>query len=74
MISKSRSEVETRSVPAKLLRIRQVAEALSCSEWKVRQLLWGGVLPFVRIGRAHRVELSEVEAFIARNRDRCGSN
>ena len=50
---------------SELLKVKQVAERLNCSEPYVYALVDRRELPCVRLGRAIRVEASAVERFIS---------
>jgi excisionase family DNA binding protein len=61
----------TSAKPAKrLLRVKEAAEFLSLSPWKVRQLAQDGKLPVVRScdGGAWRIDVLDLNAFIERNK------
>ena len=51
-----------------LLMVRQVAERLACSEWKVWDMIHKGELRSIKVGRLERIDPRDVEAFIGRNR------
>jgi len=44
-----------------LLTVAQAAAALGLTQWAVRTAIWDGALPAVRIGRAVRVKLEDLE-------------
>jgi excisionase family DNA binding protein len=57
--------------PAKrLLRVREAAEYLSVSAWKLRRLVQDGLLPIVqdRDGGVWRVDVRDLDNFIERNK------
>ena len=57
--------------PAKrLLRIREAAECLSLSPWKLRRLVQDGLLPVVQAseGGAWRIDVRDLDSFIERNK------
>ena len=65
----SKQDDERSLAPAALLlKTREAAKALSLSERMVWQLTNSGELPSVRIGRALRIAVEDLEAFIARRR------
>jgi len=51
-----------------LFDLHETARVLNVSAWTVRDLIWRGDLPSVRVGRLVRVDRRDVEAFIAKNR------
>jgi excisionase family DNA binding protein len=53
--------------PDPLLPVRAAAEYLGLKEWHVGELLRTGTIPSVRLGRALRVRVSALEAYIAAN-------
>jgi len=61
-------QVPTDATPERrlLLRIGDVAEALSISRTKVYALIQGGELPVVRIGRSVRVSTAALHEWISR--------
>lgn len=54
----------------RLLRVKEAAEYLSLSPWKVRQLAQDGLLPVVRSceGGAWRIDVRDLDAFIEQNK------
>jgi excisionase family DNA binding protein len=54
----------------RLLRVREAAEYLSISAWKLRRLVQDGLLPIVqdRDGGAWRVDVRDLDGFIERNK------
>jgi len=61
----------TLTKPAKrLLRVREAAEYLSVSPWKLRRLVQDGLLPIVqdREGGAWRVDIRDLDSFIERTK------
>ncbi len=49
--------------PCQLMTVTQAAAELGMTEWAVRTAIWDGALPAVRIGRAMRVKLEDLEAW-----------
>ena len=47
--------------PCQLTTVAQAAAALGLTQWAVRTAIWDGALPAVRIGRAVRVKLEDLE-------------
>lgn len=58
------------SLSKRLLRVREAAEYLSLSPWKLRRLVQDGLLPIVQSseGGAWRVDMRDLDAFIDRNK------
>ena len=52
----------------RLLDVRDVAEILGTSVWTVRNLYWSGELPYVRVGRLLRFDVSDLEEWIRENK------
>jgi excisionase family DNA binding protein len=52
----------------RLRSIRDTAEYLGVSTWTVREMIWRGELPHVRIGRRILLDIRDLEAFIARKK------
>jgi excisionase family DNA binding protein len=64
---------ETRSlvqpvIPKRLYTIEEAAIYLGRTVWSVRELIWGGVLPSVRVGRRVHLDLNDLNLFIDRHR------
>ena len=57
--SKSREDVRPR-----LLSVRQAAAYLGISHWTVRELVWKGELPEVRLGRRLLLDLRDLDRLI----------
>jgi excisionase family DNA binding protein len=57
-------------VTKRLYSIREAAEYLSLSTWTVRELIWKGTLPHVRLGRRILVDLQDLDALIRCNKIR----
>lgn len=53
------------NAPPRLLRVPEVAEALAVKPGTIRSWIASRRLPVVRLGRAVRVRLEDVEAIIA---------
>lgn len=58
----------TRHTP-QLLTLEQAAEVLALSTKSVRRLVWDGQLPAVRLGSRLRIEIRDLESFIAAHRE-----
>ena len=58
------------SFAKRLLRIREAAEYLSLSPWKLRRLIQDGRLPIVQAseGGAWRIEVRDLDSFIERHK------
>ena len=54
----------------RLLNIKDAAEYLARSEWAVRELIWKGRLPAVRIDRRIQLDLPDLDALIDSNKVR----
>ncbi len=52
----------------RLYDVNQAGDFLGVSGWSVREMIWRGDLPHVRVGRLIRVDLRDLENYIARNR------
>ncbi len=52
-----------------LLTFIEVAGMLNCSKPTVERLVYEGVLPSIKIRRATRFHIADVEAFIAKQKD-----
>lgn len=50
----------------RLLTLRDAAAILQVSVWSVREIIWRGDLPEVRIGRCIRIDPADLDDYIAR--------
>lgn len=57
----------------KLVKVQDAADAMSLSRSKVYQLIASQELAVVKIGKSARIEMSELERFIARMRGEEGA-
>ena len=67
LLGKNRSETPTISETGRLLRAKEVAEALQVSRALAYQMMRRNEIPTVRIGTAVRVRRSDLEEFIKRS-------
>ena len=59
---------DTNQPEALLVDIKTAAKLLSATPWAIRSLLWGGEIPFVRIGKKHLIDPADLRAYIQRNK------
>ena len=52
----------------RLYSIREASEYLGRTEWSVRELVWKGELPCVRIGRRVHIDIFDLNQLIDRNK------
>ncbi len=52
-----------------LLDIHGAARALSTTPWAVRSLLWDKQIPFIKIGRKHLIDPTDLRKFIERSKE-----
>jgi len=66
----SQSVITKPSLAKRLLRVREAAEYLSLSPWKLRRLIQDGLLPIVQAseGGAWRVDVRDLDSFIEQNK------
>lgn len=57
----------------KLLRVYEAADVLSLSRSKVYELIAAGEIAVIKIGKSARIEMSELERFIAKLRGEGGN-
>lgn len=50
---------------ARVLSLREAAGYLSLSHWTLREMIWRGELPSVRVGRRILIDLEDIEEFIS---------
>ena len=53
-------------VPKRLLTIKEAAQYLSLSVYSVREMIWSGVLPYIKRqgGRKYLLDIRDLDAFI----------
>ena len=69
MATRSPKSSCTQSTPAsraRLLSLRDAATYMGLSCWTLRELIWRGELPSVRVGRRVLVDLEDLDSFIER--------
>jgi excisionase family DNA binding protein len=54
--------------PARLLTIPDAAFYLGVSHWTLRDLIWAGTLPYLKLGRRHMLDKHDLDAWIERNK------
>lgn len=59
-----------RKTAKRLYSIQEAADYLALSTWTVRELIWKGELPHVRLGRRILLDLQDLDALIAHNKIR----
>jgi len=52
----------------RLYDVKQAGIFLGVSAWSVREMIWRGDLPHVRVGRLIRVDFKDLETYITTNR------
>ncbi len=57
-------------LPRRLYDIQAVAAYLGISPWTVREMIWRGDLPCVKIGRRQYLDIRDVDGFIEANKER----
>ncbi len=57
-------------LPRRLYDIQAVAAYLGISHWTVREMIWRGDLPYVKIGRRQYLDIRDVDGFIEANKER----
>ena len=66
----SKRLVQTPPVAKRLYTVQEAAEYLGRSAWSVRELIWAGKLPSVKVGRRIHLDLYDLDAFIEQNKVR----
>ena len=61
-----------RKEPARLLTVQEAARLLAVSVSTLYGWVWQRRIPFIKVGRAVRFDLADLEAFIEQNRVRPG--
>jgi len=57
-------------VTKRLYSIQEAADYLALSSWTVRELVWQGTLPHVRLGRRILLDIHDLDALIAHHKIR----
>jgi len=60
---KTKNDLEKR-----LYSVNEAAKYLGRSEWGVRELIWAGRIPFVKVGRRIHVDIHDLDTFIEKNK------
>lgn len=58
------------AITKRLYTVQEAAEYLGRSVWSVRELIWAGRLPIVRVGRRIHLDLYDLDTFIEQNKIR----
>lgn len=53
---------------ARLLTIPDAALYLGVSHWTLRDLIWDGKLPYLKLGRRHMLDKHDLDAWIEREK------
>ena len=62
---------KTKAPPKKrLYTITEAAEYLGRSVWSVRELIWAGSFPVVRVGRRIHLDIQDLDVWIEQNKVR----
>jgi excisionase family DNA binding protein len=71
-MAKKESRMHTRQSPLKkrLYSISEAATYLGRSDWSVRELIWGGKLPSVRVGRRVHLDIVDLDHWIEENKEK----
>jgi excisionase family DNA binding protein len=57
-------------IPKRLYTIEEAAIYLGRTAWSVRELVWGGLLPSVKVGRRVHLDFDDLNSFIDRHKVR----
>jgi excisionase family DNA binding protein len=69
MISRPKKNLPPQNLERRLFTVHQAAQVLGVGDGFVRDRIWSGALPFVRCGRLVKIDLLDLEAFIAANKE-----
>ena len=58
----------SRSPRKRLYSVAEAAEYLGRSIWSIRELIWNGSLPCVRMGRRVHLDIIDIDQWIERNK------
>lgn len=56
--------------PIRLLSPCDAGRYLGCSVWTVREMIWSGRLPVVRVGRLTRLDVRDLDAWVDTHKER----
>lgn len=60
----------SKEVIRRLLTIKETAEYLGRSVWSVRELIWKGELPIVRVGKRIHLDIYELDTWVEDHKTR----
>lgn len=66
----SKVSAQPQGVQKRLYTIQEAAIYLGRSVWGVRELIWKGELPSVRVGRRVHLDINDLDAWIEQNKVR----
>lgn len=53
----------------RLYSITEAAEYLGRSVWSVRELIWAGAIPYIKVGRRIHLDIIDMDSFIEKNKN-----
>jgi excisionase family DNA binding protein len=60
--------LQNKSLKKRLYTISEASIYLGRTVWSVRELIWKGVLPSVKVGRRVHLDIYDLDAFIEKNK------
>ncbi len=66
----SKSLLQAPPITKRLYTIQEAAKYLGRSIWSIRELIWSGKLPAVKVGRRIHLDLYDLDDFIEQNKVR----
>lgn len=62
------ARLKNRAINKRLYTILEASTYLGRSVWSVRELIWKGELPSVKVGRRVHLDIYDLDAFIEKNK------
>lgn len=59
-----------KNITKRLLTIKEAGEFLGRSIWSIRELIWSGSLPIVRVGKRIHLDIYDLEKWIEQHKTR----
>jgi excisionase family DNA binding protein len=68
MRRQNHGKVSAPIVSKRLYTIEEAAIYLGRTIWSVRELIWGGILPSVKVGRRVHLDINDLDQFVERHK------
>ena len=71
IIEKKQAQGIHNPLPPRLLTLKKAAEYIGLTTWGMREAIWAGLIPVIRLGPSGRkmfIDTQDIEEFIQRNK------